>query len=153
MFCSWMQNDLDRMLLPDSIRRRIQTAMPVLFPSARCSISCQLPSVSPSALASLQPSISVSGFSNPPQRHPNTSVRNAANIIGKSKPSPSQQDLDPEIDPWTLLEDGAGSGSTSSNSALTGGSDTNLKASHLLKGAVRMRRMDLSYIGSVDEDS
>lgn len=149
-----MQNDLDRMPLPDSIRWRIQTAMPVLFPSVRCSVSCQLPSVSPSALASLQPSISISGFNNLPQRYPITSVRNAANVSGKNKPSPLQQDLDLEIDPWTLLEDGAGSGPSSGNTAVIGSSDhANPKASPWLKGAVRMRRTDLTYIGSVDEDS
>lgn len=153
-----MQNDLDRMPLSDTIRWRIQTAMPALFPSVRCSISCQLPSVSPSVLASLQPSISITGSHpgniNPPQRNPATSLRTAANGPGKNKPSPLLQDLDMEMDPWTLLEDGAESGPSSSNTAVIGGNDhANLKASAWLKGAVRVRRMDLTYIGSVDEDS
>lgn len=59
-----------------------------------------------------------------------------------------------EIDPWTLLEDGAGSGPSSSNSAVMGGGDSaNLKASSWLRGAVRVRKTDLTYIGSVDDDS
>lgn len=155
-----MQSDLDRMPLPDTVRWHIQTAMPVLFPSVRRSISCQLPSISPSVIASLQPSISVAGPHpvniNPTQRNPANSVRTvaAANGPGKNKPSSLLQDHDVEIDPWTLLEDGAESGPSSSNTAVIGGSDNaNLKASSWLKGAVRVRRMDLSYIGSVDEDS
>ncbi|CAI9781548.1 unnamed protein product [Fraxinus pennsylvanica] len=51
-----LQNDLDRMILPETIRWRIQTAMPILFPSIRHSISCQPPSVSPAAFSFLQPS-------------------------------------------------------------------------------------------------
>lgn len=59
-----------------------------------------------------------------------------------------------EIDPWMLLEDGAGSGLSSSNSALIGtGDNANLRASSWLKGAVRVRRKDLTYIGAVDDDS
>ena len=153
-----MQNDLDSMHLPDSIRWRIQAAMPSLFPSFRWHISCQPPSVSPAALASLQPSISVSGShpgnSNLPQRNPGSSTRTATSLAGKTKPSPLQQDIDMEIDPWTLLEDGAGSGPSSTSTSGIGGSDNaNLRASSLLKGAVRVRRTDLTYIGVVDDDS
>lgn len=153
-----LQNDLDRMLLPDAIRWRIQTAMPFIFPSIRWSVSCQPPSVPPYALASLQPSISVPGLHpgnvNASQRSSISSSRAASNGPGKTKPSSLQQELDMEIDPWTLLEDGAGSGPSSSNTAVIGGSDhANLKASSWLKGAVRVRRMDLTYIGAVDEDS
>ncbi|PIN22837.1 RNA polymerase II transcription mediator [Handroanthus impetiginosus] len=148
-----LQNDLDRMDLPESIRWRIQTAMPILIPSARCSISCQPPSVSPSALACLQPSNPVTllnpSNSNTPQRNLFLSGRAA-----KTKPQTSQQDPDMEMDQWTLLEDGAGSGQPSPNSAgSSGGDQANLKASNLLKGAVRVRRTDLTYIGTVDEDS
>lgn len=72
----------------------------------------------------------------------------------KTKSQISPQDLDMEVDPWTILEDGAGSGQPSPSSAGIGGSDhVNFKASYLLKGAVRMRRTDLTYIGAVDEDS
>ncbi|KAK6142801.1 hypothetical protein DH2020_023149 [Rehmannia glutinosa] len=126
-----LQNDLDRMELPEIIRWRIQTAMPVLFPSVRCSIPCQPPSVSPNALARLQPS-------------------------NQNKAQALQQDLDTDtIDQWTLLEDGTGSGQLSTNSAgISVSSDhSNLKASNWLKGAVRVRRTDLTYIGAIDEDS
>ncbi|KAK3011248.1 hypothetical protein RJ639_010599, partial [Escallonia herrerae] len=152
-----LQNDLSRMQLPDTVRWRIQTAMPVLPPPIRWSVSCQPPSVSSAALASLQPSIPLSGL------HPgnlSTSQRNqaasarATNGAGKTKPMSMQQDLDIEIDPWTLLEDGAGSCPSSSNAAVIGSSDqANLRASSWLKGAVRVRRTDLTYIGAVDEDS
>jgi hypothetical protein len=156
-----LQNELDRMQLPETIRWRIQTAMPFLFPSVRFSVSCQMPSLPPTALSSLQPSILISPLNlNPPQR---TSVPlTRSNGLGKSKASllqkdhlenKSKQDLDMEVDPWTLLEDGAGSGQSSSNSAvMSGGDSANLKASSWLKGAVRVRRMDLTYIGAVDED-
>lgn len=153
-----MQNDLDRMQLPDSIRWRIQAAMPILFPSVRCSISCQPPPVPTAAVASLQPSISIPGFypgnSYPSQRNSVPLVRTATNISGKPKSLPLQQDHDMEIDPWMLLEDGAGSGPSSSNTAVIGSGDHgNLRASSWLKGAVRVRRTDLTYIGAVDDDS
>ena len=116
MICYPMQNDLDRMQLPDTIRWRIQAAMPMLIPSMRCSLSCQPPSVSNSALVCLQPSItnpgSNSSSSTIPQRNPVLS-RVASNASGKSK----LQDNDLEIDPWTLLEDGAGSYPSAGNTA------------------------------------
>lgn len=153
----WMQNDLDRMQLPDTIRWRIQTAMPVIIPSIRCFVSCQPPPVPNTALAVLQPSTSNSGIYsanlNPPQRNQVPLARTVTNVMGKSKPLPSQ-DHDMEIDPWTLLEDGAGSGLNSGNSASIGSADHgNLRASSWLKGAVRVRRKDLTYIGAVDDDS
>lgn len=153
-----MQNDLCRMQLPDTIRLRIQTAMPILLPSVRCFVSCQLPSVPVAALASLQPSISIpgvySGHLSPPQRNTVPLTRTATNASAKYKLLPSQLDHDMEIDPWTLLEDGAGSGPSSSNTAVIGSGDhANLRASSWLKGAVRVRRSDLTYIGAVDEDS
>ncbi|KAL0464806.1 UNVERIFIED_CONTAM: Mediator of RNA polymerase II transcription subunit [Sesamum latifolium] len=151
-----LQNDLDRMQLPETIRWRIQTAMPILIPSVRCSVSCQPPSVSPTALGCLHPSNPVAllnpSNSNPPQKNPVLTGRAATSV--KNKSHMSQQELDSEIDQWTLLEDGAGSGQLSPNSAGIGGSDhANLKASNFLKGAVRVRRTDLTYIGAVDEDS
>lgn len=151
-----MQNDLERMQLPGSIRWRIQAAMPILLPSIRCSVSCQPPHVPIAALASIQPSIAIPGFysGNVPQRNPAPLARTAPNIPGKSKPLPLQQDNDMEIDPWTLLEDGTGSGPSSSNAAVIGSGDhANLRASSWLKGAVRVRRTDLTYIGAVDDDS
>ncbi|PIA49387.1 hypothetical protein AQUCO_01300301v1 [Aquilegia coerulea] len=147
-----LQTDLDRMLLPETIRWRLQAAMPVLSRFPSCSISCQPPTVSTAALASLQFSISSPGF-----QHGNSSQsqrnRASANTPGKSK-SLLSQDQEMEIDPWTLLEDGTGSGPSTSNSIVgVVGDHTNLKACHWLKGAVRVRRTDLTYIGAVDDDS
>lgn len=152
-----LQNDLERMHLPDKIRWRIQAAMPILLPSVRCSISCQLPSVPLGALASLQSNVSAptfyTGNSNAPQKGSAHLARSSANMQVKSKQVPLQQDSEMEIDPWTLLEDAAGSG-PSSNAAVIGSADHgNLRASSWLKGAVRVRRTDLTYIGAVDDDS
>ena len=149
-----MQNDLDCMQLPDAIRWRIQAAMPILRPSVRCSFSCQPPSVPNSALVLLQPSIANPGFSssssNIPQKNSAPLSRTAANILGKLK----QQDNDLDVDPWTLLEDGAGSGPSASSTAMIGSGDhINLRAASWLKGVVRVRRTDLTYIGPVDDDS
>ncbi|KAJ8900527.1 hypothetical protein K2173_025304 [Erythroxylum novogranatense] len=151
-----LQNDLERMQLPSTIRWRIQTAMPILLPSVRCSVSCPPPSVTTNAVSSLQPSIMISGFY--PGNHQKNTVSStskaATTVPGKSKPLPPQQDNDMEIDPWTLLEDGAGSGPSSSNTAvIASGDHSNLRAASWLRGAVRVRRTDLTYIGTVDDDS
>ncbi|XP_021767076.1 mediator of RNA polymerase II transcription subunit 12-like [Chenopodium quinoa] len=152
-----LQSELDRMHLPDTIRWRIQAAMPVVVPNLRTFISCQPPSLASTALASLQPSVSFpSNQASPLPKNILPSVRTATStaMLGKSKSAVSQPDNDLEVDPWMLLEDGAGSGSSSSNTAVMGGGDhANLKASSWLKGAVRVRRTDLTYIGAVDEDS
>ncbi|XP_035539760.1 mediator of RNA polymerase II transcription subunit 12-like isoform X2 [Juglans regia] len=150
-----LQNDLYRMQLPDTIRLRIQTAMPILLPSVRCSVSCQPPSVPFAGTALLQSSISLPGaHSCPPQRNMGLLARTATNISGKFKPSLLQLDHDMEIDPWTLLEDGAVCGPSSSNTAVIGSGDHgNLRASSWLKGAVRVRRTDLTYTGAMDDDS
>lgn len=80
-------------------------------------------------------------------------ARTAANSV-KSKTLPLQQDNDMEVDPWILLEDGAGSVPSSSNTAVIGSGDhANLRAASWLKGAIRVRRSDLTYIGAVDDDS
>lgn len=151
-----IQNELDGMQLPDTVRWRIQTAMPFVFPSVKLSISCQPPNVPPSALGFLQPSISIPG-PHPVSLRNNqvSSSRNISNGPSKAtKPLSSQPDSDIEIDPWTVLEDGAGSGPSSINAAAIAGSDhANMKASSWLKGAVRVRRMDLTYIGAIDDDS
>ncbi|XP_057533551.1 mediator of RNA polymerase II transcription subunit 12 isoform X1 [Amaranthus tricolor] len=152
-----LQMELDRMQLPDAVRWRIQAAMPVLAANARTVISCQPPPLSSTILASLQ-----SSFSFPyNQAHllPKNSVpsiRTATSVatLGKSKSAALQPDFDLEVDPWMLLEDGAGSCPSSSNTAVMGGGDhANLRASSWLKGAVRVRRTDLTYIGAVDDDS
>ena len=83
-----------------------------------------------------------------------SSPRVVASAPGKSKSLPPQQDYDTEIDPWLLLEDGAGSSQSSSNAAVIGGGEhANFRASYWLKGAVRVRRTDLTYIGAMDDDS
>lgn len=146
-----MQNDLDRMELPKTIRWRIQSALPILTPPSRSSLLCQPPSVPHTALACLQPSNLVTVL-NP--CNSNVPQRNVGRTNMKTKSQMSQADLDTEIDPWTLLEDGAGAGQPSPSSAGIGNSEhANFKASFLLKGAVRVRRTDLTYIGAVDEDS
>ncbi|KAI9110048.1 hypothetical protein K1719_019089 [Acacia pycnantha] len=149
-----LQNELDRVQLPDTIRWRIQAAMPVHHPSLRCLLSCQPPSVPLCAIVSLQPGVANSGFSssssNVPQKNLIPSSRSAANASGKLK----QQDNDFEVDPWILLEDGAGLSPAASNTAIIGSGDhVNLRAASWLKGAIRMRRTDLTYIGAVDDES
>ncbi|KAK7295086.1 hypothetical protein RJT34_17989 [Clitoria ternatea] len=138
-----LQNHLNGMQLPDTIRWRIQAAMPVLPPPTRCSFSCQPPTVPASALVSLQPNTPSS--STVPQK--NLIPPSRATASGKSK----QQDNDLEVDPWTLLEDGAGSCPSASN--IGSGDRANIRAASWLKGAVRVRRTDLTYVGAVDEDS
>ena len=148
------QNDLDCMQLPDMIRWRIQASMPIIVPSGRCSVSCQPPSVSSVTLASLQPSFSFPAF------HPgntNQSQRNSGSLSRPGKPktaAPLLQDNDVEIDPWTLLEEGPVAGQSSGNAAvISSGDHANLRASSWLRGTVRVRRTDLTYIGAVDDDS
>lgn len=153
----FLQTDLDCMQLPAAIRRRLQAAIPVLPPSLPPSISCQPPLLSSAALASMQSSLASPGFqagnSNLPQRSPIPSARTSSNASAKSRPLQSQ-DPDVEIDPWMLLEDGTGSVPVSGNSNVSVGSDhANLKACSWLKGAIRVRRTDLTYIGTVDDDS
>ncbi|OVA03355.1 Mediator complex [Macleaya cordata] len=192
-----LQNDLDRMQLPETIRWRLQSAMPVLPPYLPRFISCQPPAVSTAAIAALQSSSSMSsvpcgagfihhGNSNPSsQRNPVVGLTprpTVNNVPGKSKQQLALLQLDQqemEMDPWTLLEDGTGSSgcptsSTSSSSSngsssmVVGGlglglgsssdhsslsSSNNLKACSWLKGAVRVRRTELTYIGAVDDDS
>lgn len=151
-----MQSDLDRMQLPDAIRWRIQAAMPILVPKPRTFISCQPPPLSSAVLASLQPSVLPSNQAGSLPKNQVSSVRTStsAAMLGKSKSVALQPDNELEVDPWMLLEDGAGSGPSSSNTAVMGGGDhAILKASSWLKGAVRVRRTDLTYIGPVDDDS
>lgn len=145
-----LQADLDRMELPATIWRRIQSAMPVLPSSLPFSISCHPPTLSSQAFASLHPTtLSTPSFSQGRASVPST--RSPSNVSGKNKALPSQ-DTELEIDPWTLLEDGTSS--ASSSSGVGGVSDhSNLKACSWLKGAVRVRRTDLTYIGATDDDS
>lgn len=138
------------MELPATIRRRIQAAMPLLVPSRPISAPCHLPTLSSAALTSLQPSTPSPG---PHQRIIPSRASNSSS--GRSK-SLASQDLDMEIDLWTLLEDGTSSApsmSSGSNMGGTSGDHSNLKACSWLKGTVRVQRTDLTYIGALDEDS
>lgn len=144
-----LQGELDRMELPAAIRRRIQAAMPALPPFLHSPIPCHPPTLSPASITSLQPSASSQG----PRPRLLPCSRTSANT-SRTKSLPSQ-DLDMEIDPWMLLEDGTGSTSASSGSNAGGasGDQSNLKACSWLKGAVRVRRTDLTYTGALDDDS
>ncbi|CAH8371329.1 unnamed protein product [Eruca vesicaria subsp. sativa] len=153
-----LQSELARMQLPDTIRWRIQAAMPILLPSLRCTLSCQPHSVPPTALTLVQPSGSAAAGGINQRNSPATPKTVTAAAQAKLKQtmlSPCQQqeaDNTDVVDPWTLLEDGTSSGPSSSNASNS--SDMgNLRATCWLKGAVRVRRTDLTYIGSVDEDS
>ncbi|KAI4364729.1 hypothetical protein MLD38_020783 [Melastoma candidum] len=151
-----LQNELENMQLPDKVRWRIQAAMPVYLPSTRCIVSCQLPSVPASAVSLMQSSISSTGpTGNPYQKNSITNSRMSPSLSGKSKPTPPvQPDSYPEVDAWTLLEDGGGSApSSGSSSMISSGDSSNLRASYWLKGALRVRRTDLVYVGSVDDDT
>ncbi|KAL7083219.1 hypothetical protein ACP275_14G148200 [Erythranthe tilingii] len=153
-----LQNELDRMELPETIRWRIQTAMPILFPPVKCSINCQPPSVPPTALTRLLPITQVTTV-NPNHNNSNPSQRSPIlqGHIVKNKQHALQQELDSSeiIDQWTLLEEGTGSGGPplATSAGISGSGQSNLKASNLLKGAIRVRRKDLTYVGAVDEDS
>lgn len=93
--------------------------------------------MSPAALSFLQPSnliiISNPSYSILPQRNQASLIRLTTNV--KTKLLSVNQDPDLEIDSWALLEDGAGSGHPSSNSAVDGSTDhANVKTSNWLGG-------------------
>lgn len=138
------------MELPATIQRRIQAAMPILPASLPFFNPGHPPTSNSVELASLQPITSISAH----QRFLPT-TRTSTNLSGRSKTVTSHY-LDMEFDPWTLLEDGTGSASASggnSNMIGAGGDHSNLKACSWLKGAVRVRRTDLTYVGALDDDS
>nr|GEZ36600.1 mediator of RNA polymerase II transcription subunit 12 isoform X1 [Tanacetum cinerariifolium] len=83
------------------------------------------------------------------------SLANISNRPSKAtKPLSLQPDSNIKIDAWTVLEDGAGLCPSSINTAAIAGCDhTNMKALSWLKGTVRVRRMDLTYIAAIDDDS
>ncbi|KAG0452729.1 hypothetical protein HPP92_025393 [Vanilla planifolia] len=139
--------ELDRMELPSSIRRRLQAAMPILPASISISLTCHPPLLSNLGLASAQQSTTTSG--------PSHKLISSTRLPIKSK-TVSSQDLEGEIDPWTLLEDGTATCAASSSvgsAAAAIGEQTNTKACSWLKGSVRVRRTALNYVGSLDEDS
>ncbi|MCO5604960.1 hypothetical protein L7F22_059135 [Adiantum nelumboides] len=151
-----MQGELDHMQLPLMVRVRLQAAMPILAPSPPPTISAgplqvqaasvavvQTCSTSMSSPAMLAP---LNGSYKPPVR--------LENNFGKIKPAASQEP-DTDIDPWTLLEDAhssSGSGVAGTGVLLSSESGSN-KACAWLKGAVRVRRTDLTYVGSLDDDT
>ncbi|GJN09375.1 hypothetical protein PR202_ga27378 [Eleusine coracana subsp. coracana] len=126
------QSALDHMELPETIRRRIQAAMPILPPSQHLSIPCQPPQLSLAALAPLQSCASSSG----PQQRSSSLSWVPTNISSRSKAVLPSQDPEMEVDPWTLLEDGTSCPSTSSGSSGASGitgDHANLKACSWLK--------------------
>ncbi|KAG0553240.1 hypothetical protein BDA96_01G577100 [Sorghum bicolor] len=146
-----LQSALDHMELPETIRRRIQAAMPLLPPSRHPSMQCQPPQLSLAALTPLQSSTSGAG----PQQKSSVSWV-PTNVSSRSKAALPSHDPEMEVDPWNLLEDGTSCPSTTSGSnGASGvtGDHANLKACSWLKGAVRVRRTELTYIGSLDDDS
>ncbi|GLJ22177.1 hypothetical protein SUGI_0416630 [Cryptomeria japonica] len=149
-----MQAELDHMQLSSAARVRLQAAMPLLPPFPSPTICSVPPHLSASTITgahttTLNSSSFPSGILVPSQK---VSVR-MASAIGKCK-STLYQDPEVEIDPWTLLEDGTGAGVSGSNSGgCVSGDQANLKACNWLKGAVRVRRTDLTYVGAVDDDT
>ncbi|XP_047089188.1 LOW QUALITY PROTEIN: mediator of RNA polymerase II transcription subunit 12-like [Lolium rigidum] len=148
-----LQSALDHMELPGTIRRKIQAALPILPPCRHRSIQCQPPQLSLAALSPLQSS--TSSTAGPQQKNTPLSWV-PTNISSRSKATLPSQDPEMEVDPWTLLEDGTSCPSASSGSNGASGitaDHANLKACSWLKGAVRVRRTELTYIGSLDDDS
>ncbi|ONK55508.1 uncharacterized protein A4U43_UnF2100 [Asparagus officinalis] len=146
-----LQTELDRMELPITVRRRLQAAMPILPPSVPFSFSCQPPTLSATIPSSLNPCIPAPSAITPRLVH----TRPSANLSAKNKALASM-DSEMEIDPWTLLEEGtvsASASNSSSNMGTVNGDHANLKACSWLKGAVRVRRTDLTYVGTLDDDS
>ncbi|KAG8095751.1 hypothetical protein GUJ93_ZPchr0013g34204 [Zizania palustris] len=146
-----LQSALDHLELPGTIRRRIQAAMPVLPPSHHPSIPCQPAQLSLAALSPLQNSTSIG-----PQQKGTAVSWVPTNISSRSKATFPSKDPEMEVDPWTLLEDGTSCPSVSSGSNVSSGitgDHAKLKACSWLKGAVRVRRTELTYIGSLDDDS
>ncbi|XP_024382046.1 mediator of RNA polymerase II transcription subunit 12 isoform X2 [Physcomitrium patens] len=144
-----MQVDLEHMQLPCGIRGRLQAAFPLLPPTPVTTVSAAPPQV-PAAVFSL---LQARGSNSTPAStmYPGSAQKSlypAENNVGKLK-AVALPDSEMEVDPWTLLEDGVGA----SNGPIGGGEVGNLKACAWLKGAVRIRRTDLTYIGAVDEES
>ena len=145
------------MHLPMNIRKRIQAAIPTLPSHVSLSISCHPPTLSSNLLSTLHaPSSTLSVTPNPTatQRASLSSNRLPLSSTPKSKLLTAQEP-DLKVDPWTLLEDGTGSSSTSTNgnTDIGGGDSSNLKACSWLKGTIRVRRNDLTYIEVRDDDS
>lgn len=144
-----MQAELDRMELPTTIRRRMQAAIPILPPYLSMSLSSHRPVPSPVMLMSSATPSSTSTNSAPFQKF----TPNRPPIKSKTLPA---QEFESEIDPWTLLEDGTACSAASSaggGTGAVGGDPSNLKACGLLKGSMRLRRTDLTYVGVLDDEN
>uniref|UniRef100_A0A1D1XMV0 Uncharacterized protein n=2 Tax=Anthurium amnicola TaxID=1678845 RepID=A0A1D1XMV0_9ARAE len=154
-FADNLQAELDRMHLPSTIRKRIQAAMPMLPPFPPLVISCHPPVLSSTLLASLQPSSSMPVFQQTSSNNSQRSLSSSRLSAGSRNKPLVSQDPETEIDPWTLLEDGTGSSASGNCTDISGISSdhSNLKACSWLKGAVRVRRTDLTYIGAMDDDN
>lgn len=136
------------MQLPGGIRNRLQAVFPLLPLTPVTTISAAPPRVPAAVLSQLQARPSNSAptsttYPGPAQK----SLYPLESNTGKSKAA-VLPDSEMEVDPWTLLEDGVGA----STGPIGGGEVGNLKACAWLKGAVRIRRTDLTYIGAVDEE-
>ncbi|KAH6554895.1 hypothetical protein KP509_1Z299100 [Ceratopteris richardii] len=151
-----MQVDLDHMQLPIMIRTRLQAAMPALAPSPSPAISAGPPHLHPSCLSLLHTCIS--GTNNSMNVGSLNATHKALGRLesnfGKTK-LVGNPDPDTELDPWTLLED---TNTTSSSrcarsGVLVGSESGSNKACAWLRGAVRVQRTDLTYVGSTDDDS
>lgn len=134
------------MQLPCGIRNRLQAAFPLLPPTPVTTISAAPPQVPAAVVSQLQarPTAAPTSYNNPAAQkslYPLESKAKAAVVV-----APDAAEM--EVDPWTLLEDGVGASTGPSG----GGEVGNLKACAWLKGAVRIRRTDLTYIGAVDEE-
>lgn len=136
------------MQLPCGIRARLQAAFPLLPPTPVTTISAAPPQVPAAVLSQLQ--VRASNSTSTSTGYPGSAQKSLyplENNVGKSK-AVGLPDSELEVDPWTLLEDGVGA----SAGPIGGGEVGNLKACAWLKGAVRVRRTDLTYIGAVDEE-
>jgi len=150
VYVGCMQADLEHMHLPVGIRTRLQAAMPLLLPTPPTTIAAGPPQISNSALSLLQFGVS-SGITASTIIHQGAfqkPLNPVDNNVMKAK-TVAVPDTELEVDPWTLLEDGVGA----SSGPIGGGEVGNLKACPWLKGAVRVRRSDLTYVGPVDEDT
>lgn len=138
--CDGRQADVEHMQLPCGIRNRLQAAFPLLPPTPVTTISAAPPQVPAAVVSQLQAR---------PAYNP-AAQKSLYPLESKSKAAvvaaPDAAEM--EVDPWTLLEDGVGASTGPSG----GGEVGNLKACAWLKGAVRIRRTDLTYIGAVDEE-
>jgi hypothetical protein len=139
-----LQADVEHMQVSAGVRARLFAAMPLLLPQHGAMISAASPQVPSGALALLQGSISNTLSSSQKGNLPlETSLAKAKGV------STVVVDPELEVDAWTALEDGVGAVS----GPIGGGEVGNLKANALLKGAVRVRRSPLTYVGAVDDDS